>query len=562
MSRLRTVMGRQQPDPVTVTIKTVPADDDPYALLLARRLSKWFEAAGVSAQVLPMASEELFRQVLVNHEFDLFVGRYPDGSVEPDSLYSLLHSRFSVEPGWQNPFGYANLSVDDFLDRQRTTTGESRRTTVANLQRTLAQENPFTVLAFPDVIRTARTDRFEGFDSADVTTATGVLALRQVDPTAETLRVTSTDEQVTSNLNPLLAGLRQLSTTTGLLYDSLVRRYRGETYPWLAESVSWVNDGVVDATLRPDLTFHDGEPLTAADVAFTFEFLRDTSLGEREQSRPTMGYRGRSTLVDSATAIDRRTVRLDVGDRSRAVTPRALTVPVLPRHVWNERTSDATVGGIDLGGSMTEALVTNNVPPVGSGPLAFESATRNDRVVLERFDDHFLHREAAAPGVPGDLADGAAFERFVVRHVGSDPSAVDLVASGEADLTLAGVGSDVVRQIGQSNDLDLLVDRSGSFYFVGFNTRRAPYANPRFRHLLARLIDRTHLTRSTFSTFATPAISPLAGTEWVPERLAWSDRDPVAPFLGTAGEVDAEQARAAFREAGYRYDEQGRLLGV
>ena len=40
VSRLRTVMGRESPDPVTVTIKTVPADDDPYALLIARQLSK------------------------------------------------------------------------------------------------------------------------------------------------------------------------------------------------------------------------------------------------------------------------------------------------------------------------------------------------------------------------------------------------------------------------------------------------------------------------------------------------------------------------------------------
>ena len=562
VDRLRTVMGRERPNPITVTIKTVPADDDPYALLVARQLSKWFDAAGVRTKVLPMASEELFRQVLVNHEFDVFVGRYPDGDVGPDSLYSLLHSRFGVEPGWQNPFGYATLSVDDLLTKQRTTTGEARRKAVSDLQRTLARENPFAVLAFPDVIRTARTDRFAGFGTEDVTDAVGALRLRRVDPAAETLRVTTTDERVTSNLNPLLAALRRLGTTTDLIYDPLVRRYRGETYPWLAESVEWIEDGVLDVTLRPDLAFHDGESLTAADVAFTYEFLRDTSLGESEQSTPTMGYRGRSTVVESATATDRRTVRLLVGDRVRSVARRALTVPVLPRHVWHERTSDAKVGGIDLGGSMTEALVTNNIPPVGSGPLAFAGATRNDRLVLERFEDHFLHREATASGLSGAVADGAPFEKLVVRHVGSDPAAVELVASGEADMTLAGAGPDVVRRVGRSDALDLLVDRSQSFYFVGFNTRRAPYANPRFRQLLTRLVDRTNLSRSVFSTFATPAVSPLAGTDWVPERLTWQGRDPIAPFLGTAGSVDAERARAAFREAGYRYDEQGRLLGA
>lgn len=561
VSRLRTVMGREGPEPVTVTIKTVPADDDPYALLIARQLSKWFEAAGVTANVLPMASEELLRHVLVNHEFDLFVGRYPNPDVGPDSLYPLLHSQFATEPGWQNPFGYADLSVDDLLTRQRTTSGSERRRTVAELQSTLARENPFTVLAFPDVIRAARTDRFARFGTTKIDEALGVLQFRQVDPAADTLRVTTTDERVTSNLNPLLAAVRRLGTVTDLIYDPLVRHYRGERYPWIAQSTEWVEDGVLDVTLRPDLSFHDGEPLTAADVAFTYEFLRDTSLGESNQSAPTMRYRGRSTLVESATVLDRRSVRLTFADQARTVADRALTVPVLPRHVWRGRTGEPQVGGLDLGGGTTEALVTNNVPPVGSGPLAFVNATRNDRLVLERFDDHFLH-EGSTPDLPETVADGVAFERLVVLHVGSDSSAVELVTTGEADLTLAGLGPDVVRRIGQAADLDLLVDRSQSFYFAGFNTRRAPYANPRFRQLLSQLVDRVHLTQSVFSTFAAPAITPLAGTDWAAEELRWRGKDPITPFLGTAGKVDEEQARAAFRDAGYQYDEQGRLLGA
>jgi peptide/nickel transport system substrate-binding protein len=554
-------MGRDAPDPVTVTITTVPTDDDPYALLIARQLSKWFEAAGITANVLPVSSEELLRQVLVNQEFDLFVGRYPNPMVGPDSLYSLFHSRFATEPGWQNPFGYANLSVDELLDGQRTAGGSERRRTVADLQSTLAQEKPITVLAFPDVIRAARTDRFGGFVSPAVDEAIGVLQFDRVDPAAGTLRVTTTDERVTSSLNPLLASVRRVGIVTDLLFDPLVRQHQGERYPWLAESITWVQDGVLDVSLRPNLTFHDGEALTAADVAFTFEFLRDTSLGETAQSAPTMRYRGRSTLVDSATALDDRRVRLAVDGRDRSVVRRALSVPILPRHVWADRTGDPDVGGLDLGGETTEALVTDNIPPVGSGPLAFGNATRNDRLRLERFDDHFLHA-GTTPNLPETIAEGVAFEELVVTHVGSGSSALELVSGGDADLTLAGVGPDVLRRIGQDDDLDLLVDRSRSFYFVGYNTRRAPFANPRFRQLLGRLVDRGYLTRTVFSSFASPSLSPLGGTDWVADELRWRGEDPVTPFLGSAGRVDGTQAREAFREAGYQYDAQGRLLGA
>lgn len=561
ISRVRTVMGRDEPDPVSVTIKTVPRDHDPYALLIARQLSEWYKSAGITANVLPMSSEALLRQVLVNHEFDLFVGQYPNPAVGPDSLYPLLHSQFSTESGWQNPFGYANLSIDDLLERQRITSGQERRRIVADLQSTLARENPFTVLGFPDVIRTARTDRFAGVVTAPLDEALGVLRLDRVDPAAETLHVTTTDERVTKDLNPLMASVRPVGTVIDLLYDPLVRHDRGERYPWLAESTTWVGDGVLEVTLRPDLAFHDGESLTAHDVAFTYEFLRDTSLGESNQTAPTMRYRGRSTHVDSTTVLDGRRVRLSVDGRGKSIVRRALTVPVLPRHVWADRTGDPEVGGLDLGGETTEALVTDNVPPVGSGPLAFADATRNDRLRLERFDDHFLHA-GPTPGLPDAIADGVAFDRLAVTHVGSGSSAVELVSSGDADLTLAGVGPDVVRRIGQADDLDLLIDRTRSFYFVGFNTRRAPFANPRFRQLLSGLVDRLSLTHSVFGTFASPAISPLGGTDWVADDLRWRGEDPITPFLGTGGTVDSAQARAAFRDAGYQYDDQGRLLGA
>lgn len=108
-----------------------------------------------------------------------------------------------------------------------------------------------------------------------------------------------------------------------------------------------------------------------------------------------------------------------------------------------------------------------------------------------------------------------------------------------------------------------MTGRSGGFYHIGYNTRRAPLSNPRFRRVLASLIDKQTLVDVAFDGYAEPAASPLAATpEWVPSDLRWEDRetDPVHPFVGESGSLDSETARNRLREVGYRFDEEGRLL--
>jgi superfamily II DNA/RNA helicase len=57
------------------------------------------------------------------------------GEPDPDFLRPLLHSRYKEEPGWQNPYGFVDISVDELIDEQTTQTGSSRKETVAALLR-------------------------------------------------------------------------------------------------------------------------------------------------------------------------------------------------------------------------------------------------------------------------------------------------------------------------------------------------------------------------------------------------------------------------------------------
>jgi peptide/nickel transport system substrate-binding protein len=560
LGRLRSIFGWQINGSVSLKIGTLPADTDPYALRIARQVKDWFSTAGINTQVVPMAEKELRQQVLLQHGFDVFVGRLPHATQRPDELYSLLHSTGVPSPGWQNPFGYANLRVDDLLETQRRATSSDRYDAIAGIQRSIARTQPFSIVGFPDDIRAARNDRYTNWENADLRSPLGYFALERAGGDVETpgeLRVATTRGRTVGNLNPLAVEFRDRGPITDLLYDSLGRRYGdGDSVePWLAKSWAF-EDGErpeVTVRIRPDLVWHDGEPLTAEDVRFTYNFLKDTSTEDNESRIPVPRYQGETSIVSEVRILGSDRLKLRFTDCSREVAVQALTVPILPAHVWRQRRNPATVGGLSVSDMVTEALVTDNVPPVGSGPMQFENDP-GGRLVLTRFRDHFLHSGATLDG-PDWLDDGLAFDRLVVRVAVSELTAAGSVADETVDAAVSPLGSEAIPTIEESEEVEQLVEQSPSFYFVGYNARRSPLTNPRFRHLLGRLIDEEYIVEEVFDGHATPGVSPLTGSDWLPSDLEWDDGDPMTPFYGSDGELDQEQVEQALRRAGYQYND-------
>lgn len=569
---VRSLVTRDNPDQVSLAIKTTPADADQRAIRIARFLAQRLSEVGIRATITPMSRESLYRDVLLNHAFQLYVAPFP-GRVDPDFLRSLLHSRFATEPGWQNPVGYANLQVDDLLDRQRRETGHNRRRTLASIQQAVARDQPFTVVGFPDEIRGVRSDSFTGWQRSSVHSALGYLGLDPVEGESASadaaegetegrrLRMTLTDSRPTENLNPIAVEARTGGRILDLVYDPLARGVDGRIRPWMAESVDWsgASETAATVTLRPDLTWHDGEPITAEDVAFTYEFLSDTSLGRLDSPVPSPRFRGRSSLVSDATALDERRVRLTFADTARPVAATSLTIPVLPRHVWKEMAVQATVAGVDVGGGVTRALVWGNPDPVGSGPYRVAGRTPSASLKLEAAEDHFLRRENLESHLRPYAGDPAV-DRLVFTLVPSPAAAVEFVDGGDADGTASDLTAAEVPEIGRSDGMELVVEQPRSFYHVGYNLRRAPTSSPRFRRAVARLVDKQYLVESVFGGYGEPAASPLARHDAMDPSLAWNGTDPELPFAGDSGSLDVERAREAFRSAGYRYSEDGTLL--
>jgi peptide/nickel transport system substrate-binding protein len=591
LGRTRNIAGRDVASQLTLEIDAAPADRDPNAIRVARHLAENLRAVGIDARINTLNRTDLWRKVLINREFDVYVGQFLESNpFDPDAMYGFTHSRFVAEAGRQNPFGFTDVNgVDEQLERQRRTEAD-RPAVVADLQRSLCELQPFTVVAFPDSLAAVREERFEGWTDRRPLSAAALLSLDRAETTTETdgdggsggnatadagtadgdtLRLVTTDAPITENWNPIAAEYRREGTFTTLLYDRLALVDGGEVVPWLASDWERVDGETVAVDLR-EARWHDGEPVTADDVAFTYEFLRDTSMGSLEAPVPTPRFRGRSSVVQSATAVGDRTAELGVGEANDAAALRALQVPILPEHVWADRTEVATIAGFEFDAETTEAVVSTNEDPVGSGPIRFVEATAEESVVFERNDDHFLARADAtdggddpAAGVPERFRGKPAFDRLRIEVSPSDIAAVAAVGDGLSDATVSNLGPDAVPRIGREADAQLAAGRPGGFYHVGYNARRAPLSNPRFRAVLASLLDKEALVDEAFSGYAEPAASPLAAApEWVPDDLRWDDRetDPVHPFVGESGSVDVERAKDRLRDAGYRFDDEGRLL--
>lgn len=561
LGRVGTLSDRPDREQLTVDIKTLPADSDPFAMQIASHLTTGLEAVGIDYRLTPTVPEALAEQLLLSHEFDIYIARLPYASrPNPDALYPLFHSRFSTELGWQNPFGFTDLDCDDLLETQRTATGESRQTAVDKLQTLLARTQPCTPLVLPEEPTGVRTDRFSGWESAVDRLPHGLLELQSADATSSTLRAATTDSRITTNWNPISATHHTEQSLLGLLYDPLAVDTDDRQLPWLATELTWDESPLqVTVELREGLTWHDGEPLTASDVAFSYRFLADTARGSAPNPIPAPRFRGESTLVEDVHVSGDREVTIEFADTTRPVAEQALTVLILPAHIWQHHTDTASVAGIEIDGATTEALVIANEEPVGSGPLQFSSATANSEVVFSRFDDHFLTTTDDDRLLR--FAGGPAFEQLVVKTVAAHGGVVELLATGEADITLSPISPTAAARIDTNPALALQTHRSHAIYHLGFNSRREPLSNPNVRRLVARLVDKAFLADEVFEGFGHPVASLLADTDWLTSDLEWTaEKDPVVPFFGTDGELDAEAARAAFQEAGFRYNEDGELL--
>lgn len=278
--------------------------------------------------------------------------------------------------------------------------------------------------------------------------------------------------------------------------------------PYLAESWQLEGDTAVVFELRQDLFWHDGEPVTADDVVFTFELAKDPATASLLASAFL-------SEVERAEAQGPYTVRFDFSEPF-AQALESFWWPPVPRHLLE---------GVDPS-ELRVAPFNRN--PVGSGPYRFVEWLANDRLVVER-----------NPEFPAALGGPPLPDRVFFRIIPEAPTMLTELLTGGVHVDLP-VIPEQAREIEARADLELFAFPGRTFYYLGWNNERAPFDDTRVRRAMTLALDRQEIIDALLAGYGTLATSPIPpwspldpGVEPLPH-----DPDAAAALLEEAGWVD------------------------
>lgn len=255
--------------------------------------------------------------------------------------------------------------------------------------------------------------------------------------------------------------------------------------------------------LHPDAKWHDGVPVTADDVVYTYrEVLAN-------------GYHGLSWLqdIEQIEAQDAHTVVCTLKSPNAAFLAQLgafVFTHILPKHLYE---------GTDW------ATNPHNVQPVGSGPFKFSEWVRGERIEL-----------VADPTYWGE---GPYVERITYRIMPDTAEAFAAMERGEVHFCVQDVPCQEVAAFRERPGLDVMFHPGNAIAFMAFNWTRPMFQDHRVREAIARSIDRTPIAAGVCPLAQTPSHYYLQQVDWA------FNPNTAAP------EFDPAEAERLLDEAGY-----------
>lgn len=324
--------------------------------------------------------------------------------------------------------------------------------------------------------------------------------------------VVAGDNDLTS-MNPLVStDTESLQHQLHVLFTTLVRNDPDfQPVPYLAESWEFSPDGQsVTIVLREDVKWHDGEPVTARDVVFTWEAARN----------PEIGYANVDYFDawEGVELIDEYTLRFTVRPTAYPMYGWS-QVAILPEHI---------LGDVPVDAFATHPFGTSS--PVGSGPFRFVERVPGDRWVFE-----------ANPDFPAELGGRPYVDRYVYRAIPDDVAMVAALQSGEVDLVIEPPPADMPRLVADPA-FEVLTYSAPTYDFIAWNSRRPMFSDRNVRRALTMAIDRQGLVDAILAGYGEVATGPVGAWHWAYDAVAPL---PFAPdsaraALAAAGWVDSD----------------------
>ena len=277
------------------------------------------------------------------------------------------------------------------------------------------------------------------------------------------------------------SGIATALPSTQIFASPLRYDDKWQPQPYLAESWKLAEDGKsLQLNLRKNVLFHDGKPVTSADVAFSIMAIK--------ANHPFQTMLAPVEKVDTPDAYT-ATIRMSVPHPAIVLAMSPALCPILPKHIYGD--------GQDL-----KSHPRNTTDVIGSGPFRVTEFKPSQRIVLERFDKFFL------PNKP--------YLDKVILTISPDSASLLLsLERGDVQmLPFATNPTDLKRLAGDKN-VNLTpkgYEGAGPLNWLAFNTLKKPLSDVAVRKAIATSIDKNFITKALMGGFAQASDGPLVAS--------------------------------------------------
>jgi peptide/nickel transport system substrate-binding protein len=292
----------------------------------------------------------------------------------------------------------------------------------------------------------------------------------------------------------------------------------------LAEAWQTDPDGLwLRALIRRNARFSDGKPVTADDVIFSFDLLMNPEV-EAERSRANYG------LIERIEKIDTRVVEFHFHEPMFVNVERAMYMPILPKHFYENFTSSQL--------NQSTSLL------MGSGPFRLRTLDPDNQwrpghedIVLVRNEQYWGPRPA--------------LDELRFDAISDDLARITAFNNRETDLTLPSSRQFVSYRTrddwNERNAAMMWYNIRGGYSFIAWNGGRPPFNDARVRKAMTHLLDRQWIIDNILEGIGEVATGPFN------PRTDQANPD-ISPWP-----YSLERARELLAEAGWTPDEDGVL---
>ncbi len=294
-----------------------------------------------------------------------------------------------------------------------------------------------------------------------------------------------------------------------------------ELVPELAESMEVSDDEMTFTyTLRDDIYFHDGEPVTTEDVKWTFEWMMDDDY---------TGVRAANWVaIEEIEIEDERTIHFHLSEVDAPALIRISTWSISPKHVFE----DTPIAELEEHPNVTQE-------PIGAGPFKLVEYVEGQYTILEAFDDYVHGRPE--------------IDQITVKVASSDAQMAELT-TGTTDLAWVQP---------ERAEFDTYVDEglevhrfpANAYQYMGFNLDHPYLQDVEVRHAITQALDRWAMVDALFDGMGSVQVSHMSMVSWAYDE----DLDPL-PYDPEAANDLLEEAGWEMGDDGYRYNDAGERL--